>query len=289
MIIVDYNGIAMANIMAQDLPPDEAIVKYTIINSLRSLYAKHKAKYGDLVIAADAYSWRRDHFSEYKYTRRQARDDDAEYWEAMFKILNKVRDEIKEHFPWKVFHIDGAEADDVIAVLVETTQEFGRGEPVLIWAADSDYRQLQKYGNVVQWSNQQKKYIKEPEPVKWLFNAICTGQKGKDGIPNIRTRDNFYVEKSEGVKGNQSSIAAKQIEDWWTRRKDIENIMQPTEWRNFCRNRTLIDFAYIPDRVRESILAEYEEYVVPGTAGILPYIVENRLNNLIDNLRDFYP
>ena len=47
--------------------------------------------------------------------------------------------------PYQMLKVSGAEADDIIATLVESTQEFGQHEPVLIISGDKDFIQLQRY------------------------------------------------------------------------------------------------------------------------------------------------
>lgn len=69
-------------------------------------------------------------------------------WNEVFRILNLVREELKDNFPYKVVHMEGAEADDIIGALVQNTQEFGNHEPVMIISSDKDFIQLHKYSNV---------------------------------------------------------------------------------------------------------------------------------------------
>jgi len=57
----------------------------------------------------------------------------------VFSILNDLRDEIKENFPYKVMDVPGAEADDVIGVLVN---QYRCVEEILKVSSDKDFIQL---------------------------------------------------------------------------------------------------------------------------------------------------
>lgn len=279
----------MGTISAMNLPPDESLLRHTILNTLRSLYAKNKAKYGEMVICCDSNSWRRDHFEFYKYKRRHDRDSsdkESEYWSKIFEIIGTVRQEIDEFLPWKVLHVRGAEGDDCIAALALRTQEFGMHEDVLICAADGDYKQLAVYKNVKQYSPQLKKMVKDPNPARWLFEAIIKGQ-GKDGIPNVKTHDSFFKDKIEGNAKRQKTISGKVLEEWWDNRNDLESVMTVDEYRNYVRNRKLIDFNYIPEDLIKKINEAYEEANVPPFGGVLKYFMSRRLKNLTDSIEDF--
>ena len=118
MIIVDYSGIALASIIINKTF-DEGMIRHMILNSLRMYRTKFKDDYGELVIAVDgANNWRRKAFPQYKAGRKKDRDKSSFDWGEAFRILHMVKDEIKENFPYKVIHIDGCEADDIIGTIV---------------------------------------------------------------------------------------------------------------------------------------------------------------------------
>lgn len=288
MILVDYSSICFANVTAMNLPAEEDILRHTILNSLRAIYAKHKEAYGpEMILACDARSWRRDVYPEYKWARREARDDEDEYWQEIFRIIGVIREEIKENLPWKIVMVPRAEADDIIATIAEDTQNFGRMDDVLIVGADSDYKQLLRYPNVKQYSNQLKKYVTVDDVQRWLFEAILTGQKGKDGIPNIRMKDDYFVTKQDGDK--QLPITNKFINEAWEHRNELESFLSKEEYRNFVRNRTLIDFRHIPSDLRDAILDEWENQPDTDTSRILSYLISKGLSQLTERLKDFYP
>lgn len=288
MILVDFSAIAHANITAMQLPAEEDILRHTILNSLRAIYAKHKEAYGpEMIIACDSSTWRRDLYPQYKWERRQARDDGDVYWTEVYRIMALIQQEIRDNLPWTVVSVPKAEADDVIAVIAADTQNFGRMDKVLIVGADSDYKQLLRYPNVRHFSNSTKKFSSEADPIFWLFNAVVTGQKGKDGIPNIKTGDDFYVNKQPGDR--QSSITQVFVAEAWENRDKLDKYLSPTEYRNFVRNSTLIDFKHIPEDIQEAILDEWDRQEAPSTSLILPYLMQKRLSQLTERMKDFYP
>ena len=71
-----------------------------------------------------------------KQIERNARDKSGLDWNEAFRIINKVRDEIRDNFPYKVIHVEECEnADDIIGTLCKNTQEFGQYEDVMIVSA----------------------------------------------------------------------------------------------------------------------------------------------------------
>ena len=53
----------------------------------------------------------------YKGTRKRDREKSKHNWNNIFDLLNKLKDEFRISLPYKVVEVDGAEADDIIAIL----------------------------------------------------------------------------------------------------------------------------------------------------------------------------
>ena len=127
MILIDYNAIAISNVVAMGIEVEENMVRHMILNSIRMHRVKHKEKYGEIVICCDGgKNWRKDYFPAYKHKRKSARKESKMDWNELFRITNMVQQEIQENFPWKVVDVDECEADDVIGELTRNTQEFGQ-------------------------------------------------------------------------------------------------------------------------------------------------------------------
>ena len=107
MILVDLNQVMISNLMMQiggkNIPIEEDLVRHMVLNSLRLYRRKFGEKYGELVICCDDKNyWRRDIFPYYKAHRKKDREESGLDWHTIFEVLNGIRDDIKEHFPYKV-------------------------------------------------------------------------------------------------------------------------------------------------------------------------------------------
>ena len=280
MIIVDYSGIALASIIINKTF-DEQLIRHMILNSLRMYRTRYKEEYGELVLAVDASNnWRKTAFPQYKASRKKTQKESSFDWGEAFRILNEVREEIAENFPYKVIHIDGCEADDIIGTMVQHTQEFGQYEEVMIVSSDKDFLQLQQYDNVRQWSHMQKKEIKDPHPKVNLIDKILSGDAG-DGVPNILSHDDTFVNGDRQVPLSKKKKLAI-IED-------ITNgeLLYAASWyRNYCRNETLIDLTKTPDELQEKIIDEF--WITVNNSGkTLPYLINKNMKSLIESAEEF--
>ena len=163
-MLIDLNQVLISNLMqhlkqvAKADEISEELVRHMSINTIRSNVKQFKAKYPNVILCCDNKKyWRREVFPFYKSQRKHDREASGYDWGMIFDTLNKIRDDLKEYFPYKVLDVDGAEADDVIAVL---TARLSSNSSVLILSSDKDFSQLQKYPNVTQYSPILKRFIK---------------------------------------------------------------------------------------------------------------------------------
>ena len=283
MILIDYNQIALSNIFMQKLG-EESLIRHMILNSIRMYNKKYRAEYGQMVICCDGFNtWRKQYYPEYKASRKKNRDNSDMDWTEIFRVLHMVRDEIKENLPYKVVHQDGVEADDIIATLVERTQEFGMDEPVMIISSDKDFIQLQKYRNVKQFSPIQKKMVTDDNPRTYLFNHIMRGDDG-DGIPNVLSDDDTFINEDK----SQTPLWQKKIDSWLEQSDNLREIMDETTYRNYQRNKTLIDLDEIPDTIKENIINTFDNQKPAMKMKVLNYLVKKRCTNLIEVAEEFY-
>ena len=287
MIIVDMHQVLISNIMAQLTMKsykgtkvgvvNKELVRHMCCNSLRGYVRKFGNEYGkdNLVLACDsADPWRRDFFPNYKWSRRQGREESKSDWDLMFKIILEVKDEIAENLPYKVVAVDNAEADDIIAVIVGLQEE----KKYLIISGDKDFKQLQKYSNVNQFSPIQKVMVKEDNPIRYLHEQIIKGDRS-DGVPNILSPDDVFTTKKK-----QSPITKKKLEEW----AQVDDIPLGSETKKYYnRNKKLIDLEQIPNALVESIINSYKNCKVPSRSKLLPYFMNYKLKSLIENINDF--
>ena len=282
MILLDYSQIALSNIIVQKLN-DESMIRHMILNSIRMYNKRYREEYGQMVICADGMNtWRKDYFPYYKAKRRKNRDSSDQDWNEIFRILHLVRDEIKENLPYKVVHMEGVEADDIIASLVLQSQEFGMGEPVMIVSSDKDFIQLQKFNNVKQFSPIQKKMVKDDNPRTYLFNHIMKGDSG-DGIPNVLSDDDTFVSDK-----TQSPLRKTRIAEWLENSDNLRSVMEETIYRNYQRNKKLIDLTEVPESIQEAIINNYNDQKVAMKMRVLNYLIKKRCNQLIEVVEEFY-
>ena len=281
MIIVDFNGIAVGNIITQRLDINEDLIRHMILNTLRMYNKKFRDKYGQMVIACDSSSWRKEYYPQYKYKRKESREESTMDWNEVFNIINTVREEIRANMPYKVIQVDGAEADDIIGALALETQEFGKMEDVMIVSADKDFIQLQKFENVRQYSPMTKKFIEDKNPRLYLFEHICKGDSG-DGIPNCLSGDNTFV---DGIR--QSPMTQKKIATYLSA-EDLESVMGEEVYRNFVRNKKLIDLEEMPTALRENIINTYDTTKAAHKMKVLNYLIKKRCKMLIESVEEFY-
>jgi hypothetical protein len=282
MIVIDYNGIAIAGVITQKMDVDENLIRHMILNTIRMYNKKYREEYGQVVIACDASSWRKEVFPQYKASRKKGREESTTDWNEIFRIINQVREDLRYNFPYKVVHVDRCEADDVIGALVENTQEFGHDEKVMIISADKDFIQLHRHNNVRQFSPMQKKFVQDKNPRKYLFEHIMKGDSG-DGVPNILSPDNAFTDSIR-----QSPVTQKKLDTWMASAEDLEAVLDTEAYRNYCRNKMLIDLSSTPKELREQIISTYENQPLAHRSKVLNYLIKNRCKLLIECVEEFY-
>ena len=282
MILIDFSGIAIATIAVNKVN-DESMLRHMMLNSIRMYRTKFKKDYGEVVLAIDSgNNWRRNYFPQYKANRRKDRAESDFDWGEAFRILHLVQEEIKENFPYHVIKIDECEADDIIGTLVENTQEFGQYEDVMIVSSDHDFKQLQKYNNVKQFSPMMKKPVVEDHPKTNLTLKILTGDAG-DGVPNVLSDDDVFVEGRR-----QTPLSKKKKEAILEDLSEGELLYTASWYRNYCRNETLIDLTKTPDRLKEKILEEYKNQDPLKNKGLVfPYLINKNMKMLIESVEEF--
>lgn len=284
MMIVDLQQVMISNLMSQlgahtNVEVDRDLLRHMVLNSLRGYNMKFKEKYGEMVIACDAQrSWRKEVFPYYKANRKKSREESELDWPSIFESLNAIREELKEFFPYRVIHIDGAEADDVIGTLCH---EFGdTNTPILVVSGDKDFRQLQKFMNVRQYDPVQKKWLEEKDPSRYLKEHIIRGDIG-DGVPNALSADNCLV-----LKIRQKSVFQKNL-DVWLDQEPEEFMPEADDIRRYRRNELLIDLSKTPEEIGANIMVSFKEQAGKNRSKLFNYFIANRLKNLMTDIDSF--
>ena len=277
MILLDFSQTMIGSFMAMgkgSIVVEEDLLRHTVLNSIRQY--KHQFRHvdhGGFVICCDSpKNWRKESFPEYKANRKKRRETDSTDWTSLFEFLHQMIADLREYFPYKVMRVEGAEADDIIAVLTQEEMK----NPTTIISSDKDFIQLQKYEGVQQWSPLTKSFVKG-NPEESLWEKLIKGDVG-DGVPNILSSDDTLV--TEGKR--QRPVSKKKMELWKTDRSDWNEDMK----RNFNRNEMMVDLEKTPESIRINIINQFREQV-PRHGRLLEYFTEKRLKNLMEHLDEF--
>ena len=264
---------------------DDGLIRTLVLNNLKYYRGRFNEKYGELVICCDSkHYWRRDYFPNYKANRKKDRANSGHDWEFIFTSLNSIRNELKEHFPYKVLEVYGAEADDIIATLVK----YKKDDDTIIISSDKDFIQLHSH-KVKQYSPVSKKLVNGTTPQHYLREHIIKGDRS-DGVPNVLSPDDTFTEskRQKPIRKTMLITLTEAMEKWEP--KDLFQLAKcnrDTWMRNWQRNETLIDLNKIPDDIRNDILREFKDTKTGDRSKLFNYFVKNKLNNLIQSIGDF--
>jgi 5'-3' exonuclease len=180
-------------------------------------------------------------YPEYKATRKNTCNYKNKKYNIgnIFKhIYNKLYPELEKIYGFRIVKVENAEADDIIAVLANKIYNQDKNRLIVIISNDNDYLQLVNDKTLI-WSLQNKLLNSKVETTseEMLMRKILRGDEG-DNIPSI--------------VGNMSE---KDINELIQNRDKFESWLNTSDKRKlFENNRKLIDFNFIPDEIRESIL-----------------------------------
>lgn len=267
------------------------LIKHIALNQILAL----KKKFGGTqILCCDSRSyWRREQFPYYKGHRKHAKEDSTLDWNMVFETINELKEELKENFPYMVLEVEGAEADDLIACLVkyfdenelENTGLIEEPQQIIISSTDGDFQQLQKYRQVQQWNNVQKKMIKCKNPKMHLIEHTVTGDDG-DNVPNICTGDWWAKARADGESTRAKSFMKARLQDFYN--KGIDACKDEEERRNYRRNEMLVDLDCIPESINSRIVSAYLNYEIKGSKSkIFNYLTAHRMKQLMSSYSDF--
>ena len=286
-------------IVATDIHADveESVVRHIVMNTLRSVLFKNKNEFGkNVYIACDASDyWRKSIFPYYKASRKKAREGSKVDWNKLFNFLNKIRDEIRDNFPYKVIWVPNTEADDIIARLCmvhgekeEPILRSGAEEKILILSGDKDFIQLHLFGNIKQFSPMTKQFVENINPADYLIYHIMKGDK-EDGVPNMLSNDDVFI-KGERQTPMKKTFIGDTIINFSKGMSPAEIFRTPALLNNWERNQKLIDFNFIPTHILESIDAAIEKEdnkEVKDRSKLFKYFAGNNLKVMLEKMGDF--
>ena len=276
-LLVDFSQIFIGSYMmaAKYADVDMDVIRPAVLNTLRIYRNKFVSEYGELILCCDdRHTWRKDIFPNYKASRKKTRKVSGIDWNNLYDCLNQLKDELSYWFPYKLIQVEKAEADDIIAILVNLIHE-----RTLILSSDKDFVQLQTF-NIRQYSPMQKKFVDSETAERSLHEKIIRGDVG-DGIPNIMSDDNVFIDEGR----RQKPVTKKKVDAWYELDPDMYCTAEML--RNYKRNKQLVDLGEVPESIRINITKQFDTTQVGERSRLLTYFVNHRLKNLTESLSEF--
>jgi 5'-3' exonuclease, N-terminal resolvase-like domain/T4 RNase H, C terminal len=297
MIVIDYSCIAIAAITGfrEDLKREsehvENLARHVIISTIKNYKRQFSKEFGnEIIIACDsAPYWRKDVFEYYKYKRKKNREESDIPWDLIFKCMRETKEDLKQHFPWKVIEVPGAEADDILAVMAQNIAVYNNDSPLddapektLLLTKDKDSKQLLTHPNIRMWSPYDKKFVAlEESSKKFLRRLILTGDAG-DGIPNVFSpADSFYTGTRQKAATEKKMLPMLEADnmldaapDEFTRNRIIENTR-------------LIAFNAMPKNIRDKIINAYDVPPNGNKMSVLKYFASKDMRLLMEDIDQF--
>lgn len=285
-LIIDFNNLSMRIRFTKDVhkifenfeeEKDKLkLYNHIIFNSINSFFKKAGSldidekilKNKEIILAIDSKSWRKNLFEIYKANRTK-KPEEQHIWDFYYSYVHDFLDQIKENMNWSVIKSDMAEADDVIAVLIQTELNTKDDINVII-SADKDFKQFLNFElncEVHIYDPLKEIFLEKEENV--LLKMILAGDKS-DNIPAIKPK--------LGPKTAEKIIKENKLEDLL---KDI-NLQS-----NFNTNKKLIslDVEDIPEFVVKSIKKEYQKIKnIPKVNQITSLMFLKSFNQDVDDL-----
>lgn len=310
LLLLDFSGVAHAtyHAMGDEFETDEEKIKcwkFIMLNSIKKNKLKHNPS--EFVICADSFSWRKKIFPFYKGRRAKIKEESKIDYVQFMEKYNEFLEEIDKYFPYKVLKVNGAEADDLIAIISETFKtDFDR---VIIASNDKDFRQLIR-DNIHLWNLRDEKFIQINDRQEYLVSHILSGDSGDD-VPNVRSDDDVFIVDGKRQKpcGPKTIVKILQegIESWfetqWAKeiaadeklkgKPNYQNLKsKPNQLkRNWKRNKKLIELSRssIPTGLWNVVVEKYNklENKKSNYSSIVGYLTKKRFRQLINDANMF--
>ena len=265
----------MVQIKEMDGNPD--LIRHMVFNMIRRYNLEHRDQFGETVICFDSKgNWRKDTFPQYKANRKKGREESDINWTQIFDVIGEVKENMKEYSPYRCIEIERCEADDIIGTICEKQMT---PEPILIISPDRDFVQLQRYPNVKQFSNIQKKFVEPREGTAEddLALKILKGDSG-DGVPNVLSDDMTLTEgRRQAVLSKKKKLAL--LED--------PQALGTTIARQYIRNKRMIDLTSTPDDLKDKIMEQFAKPANGSIMRMMTLMTKHRMNLMMESLSDF--
>ena len=288
ILLVDFSALSNATFFAIFHDPqinnqDELLDfwRHTLFNSI--LTKKKIIKPDEIVLAIDSKSWREDYFPYYKARRKIKKQQDEIDYQFFYDASNKMIEEIKQYFPWKVIKENSCEGDDILTILA---YELHKENEIVLLSSDKDIKQLLVLNNVSFYSYRNDQFESVDNPLEYSLRLILGGDFGDD-IPNVLSDSDTFITEGKRQKQCGSKKVDKILEEGIT--EFIERNKLQENWK---RNKTLIELSEqtIPENLWNNVLTQYKMYdnVKPDFINILTFLQNNNLRSLQDKIEEFF-
>jgi DNA polymerase I len=198
---------------------------------------------GDTIFAKDCNRqcvWRRQHFPTYKGTRTHNNNFNSDAFTTMY---NDVIPAWIARAGGTVIGHDGAEADDVVAVIKAHIRETDPERRVVILTNDNDIIQLvDERTTIINLSFHDVGERRGPlTPGQYLQSRILLGDRS-DNIPSVLTR---------GAHKTCNKLVTEH---------DAATIKSMHACSSYAMNELLMDLTLVPATIQDGIVAKYNEY-----------------------------
>lgn len=274
-LLIDFSNIAWATYHTNSKTDKDSkqFWKYLMLNSLQKLKAKHKPN--ETIICFDSISWREKYFPYYKARRKlKKKEADIDYAEFI-EVIDEIKADFENFFPYKVVKVKWAEADDIIGVLVRELKK--DRDQIIIASRDKDFKQL--LGPTVKlWDTVDWKWKTTDDPKTFLIKQILSGD-ANDDVPNVKSDDDTFITEGKRQKACGPKTIEKILDQGikeWVHENDLI--------KNYRRNKRLIQLSpvSIPERIWNAVVKAYEgcEDKKPNYMMIMEYFQRNRMKRL---------
>ncbi len=299
-IALDFSGTIFAALHVDikgGQRPHLEYIRHLVLNTIRAHNLKYRDEWGEMHLIFDSSAWRNKEFPLYKWTRKNSPDEDND-WEEIMTMISQITEEIKDNFPYPTMKVQGAEADDIIGWMAQTTTE-----PLLIISNDKDFGALLQNPLVKQTRPCDKirkiPYVKIDDPKRFEFDLIMHGDES-DGVPSVRCPDDFFKVKFERKQEGLSAFRAPPISQ---KLKDeaYEALGKGEEvfrthvgeemYARFVRNRKLIslNLEHIPESVVLGCERAWENRTRHGMNKTMNFMMQKRMSLFLKELTAFKP
>jgi hypothetical protein len=86
----------------------------------------------------------------------------------------------------------------------------------------------------------------------------------------------------------QTPLRQNRIDDWIYNSDRLRDVMPEEIYRNYQRNKKLIDLTEIPEDIQKSIINKYDSQKPAMKMKVLNYLIKKRCKLLIEVLEEFY-